>query len=126
MHQLSWRLYMREGYTQKYVSVVDSEIPSTYELEKCKLLNKIETELGSHYMISYSKEPLENYPYVLNSLSDCFKRVDGEYTYKGNLVDREKVTTILKQRYYALVLTCVTMESISASYKVLEFGKEDS
>lgn len=113
-----------KGYTQKFVSIVDSEIPSTYEVEKCKLLNKIETELGHHYMISYSKEPLENHPYLLNPLADCFKREDGEYSYRGNLIDRAKVISILKERYYALVLTCVTMESTPASYKVLEFGKE--
>lgn len=112
------------GYTQKYVSVVDNEIPSTYEVEKCKLLNKIETKLGQHYMISYSKELMENYPYVLNPLADCFKREDGEYSYRGNLVDRATVISIIKERYYALVLTCVTMETVPASYKVLEFGKE--
>ena len=113
---------MRDRYKQTYVSLVDCEIPSTYEVEKCKLLNKIETELGQHYMISYSKEPLENYPYVLNPLVDCFKREDGEYSYRGNLVDRAKVLSIIKERYYALVLTCVTMETVPTSYKVIEFG----
>lgn len=115
---------MKDGYTQTYVSLVDSEIPSTYEVEKCKLLNKIETELGHHYMISYSKEPIDSHPYIINTLLDDFKREDGEYSYKGNLVDRGKVLSIIKERYYALVLTCVTMETVPASYKVIEFSKE--
>lgn len=114
------------GYTQTYVSLVDKEIPSTYEVEKCKLLNKIETKLGQHYMISYSKEPIDSYPYIINTLLDHFKREDGEYSYRGNLVDREKVLSTIKERYYALVLTCVTMETAPASYKVIEFSKEDT
>lgn len=114
-----------EGYTQTYVSLVDKEITSTYEVEKCKLLNKIKTELGQHYMISYSKEPIDSYPYIINTLLDHFKREDGEYSYRGNIVDREKVLSAIKDRYYALVLKCVTMETVPASYKVIEFGKED-
>lgn len=114
------------GYTQTYVSLVDKEIPSTYEIEKCKLLNKLETELGQHYMISYSKEPIDSYPYIINTLLDHFKREDGEYSYRGNLVDREKVLSTIRERYYALVLKCVTMETVPASYKVLEFDKEES
>lgn len=114
------------GYTQTYVSLVDAEIPSTYEIEKCKLLNQIKTELGHHYMISYSKAPVDRHPYIINTLLDHFKREDGEYSYRGNLVDREKVLSIIKERYYALVLTCVTMETVPASYKVLELGKDGS
>lgn len=114
------------GYTQTYVSVVDKEIPSTYEVEKCKLLNKIETELGQHYMISYSKEPVDSHPYLINSIVDYFKRADGEYSYRGNLVNRSTIVDIVKERYYALVLTCVTMETIPTSYKVLEFSKEQT
>lgn len=116
---------MREGYKQTYMSLVDKEIPSTYHVEKCKLLNNIETELGRHYMISYSEEPIDSHPYVMNAILDNFKRADGEYSYRGNLVDREKVLSMVKERYYALVLTCVTMETVPASYKVLEFGKEN-
>lgn len=114
------------GYTQKYVSLVDKEIPSTYEVEKCKLLNKIQTNLGEHYMISYSEEPVGNYPYIVNTLIDHFKREDGEYSYRGMLTDREKVQHIIEERYYALVLTCVTVETVPANYKVIEFSKEES
>lgn len=113
------------GYTQTYVSLVNTEIPSTYEVEKCKLLNEIKTELGQHYMISYSKEPVECHPYIINTIVDQFKRADGEYSYRGNLTDREHIVNIVKERYYALVLKCVTMETVPASYKVLEFTTED-
>lgn len=115
-----------KGYTQTYVSVVDREIPSTYEVEKCRLLNKIETQLGEHYMISYKEEPIDFHPYILDAVIDQFKREDGEYSYRGNLMSRSTITEILRERYYALVLTCVTMETVPANYKVIEFGNKEN
>lgn len=113
-----------KGYKQVYVSLVDREIPSTYELEKCSLLNKIQTQLGEHYMISYSAEPVDYHPYIIDTIVDSFKRADGEYSYKGNLTDRENVLKIVRERYYALVLTCVTMETVPTNYTILESNKE--
>lgn len=77
-------------------------------------------------MISYTTEPIDERPYLLNAIVDQFKREDGEYSYRGNLVDRANIIEVLKERYYALVLTCVTMETVPTSYKVIEFSKEDS
>lgn len=114
------------GYTQTYVSLVDNEIPSTYEVEKCKLLNKIQTQLGQHYMISYSEESIDSHPYIINTILDHFRREDGRYSYRGNLVDSAKIIEIVKERYHVLVLTCVTMETVPASYKVIELGKEEN
>lgn len=112
--------------TKTYVTLVDNEISSTYEMAKCKLLNMVETQLGKHYMINFSKESIDKHAHVIDAILDQFRREDGEYSYRGNLVDYAKLVAIVKERYYALVLTCVTMETVPASYKVLEFGEVES
>ncbi len=108
-----------------YIGVVDTEIPSTLEVEKCRLINKLQVDLDQHYMISFSEEPLDIHPYIITTLLDQFRREDGEYTFRGFLIGRDELVEKLKDRYRALVLKCVTMKTVPTTYKVIEFGEEE-
>lgn len=108
-----------------YVGIVDREIPSTLEVEKCRLLNKLQPELGYHYMISFKEEPLEKHPYVIISLLDQFRREDNEYSFRGFLVGRDELIEKLKEKFCALVLRCTVMKTVPSSITVLASGEVD-
>ena len=107
-----------------YIGVVDTEIPSTLEVEKCRLINKLQVELNQPYMINFKEESLDAHPYVITMLLDEFKREDNQYSWRGFLVGRAELIEKLKDRYRALVLECTVMDKIPTSFKVLEFTEE--
>ena len=88
--------------------------------EKERLLSQLSLKTDQPYCVQFTEKPLTEYPEVLTSLLDEYKREDGQYVFCGDFTPREKIQEILVDRFYMLMLTCTEMKVHTQTLTVLE------